>query len=79
MKTPLQIAPCLHGREAPTLAAKRPHVRLGVWGARKLPQRVRVEPGRQTFLMHLWPENYVWERLSSLNRLHADLGAKHAF
>ena len=36
-------------------AARRPG------GALKLPQRVRAYPGRQTFLMHLWPENDVWE------------------
>jgi hypothetical protein len=29
--------------------------------------------------MHLWPENEVWERLNSLNRLLSELGTKHAF
>ena len=56
-----------------------PHCGKGFRGALKLPQRVRAEPGRQTFLKHLWPENEVWERLNSLNRLLADLGAQHAF
>ena len=56
------------GREAATPMAR------GSGGALKLPQGVRAEPGRQTFLMHLWPENEVWERLKNLNRLLAELG-----
>jgi len=27
-------------------------LRLGVWGAPKLPQQVRAEPGPQTFFVH---------------------------
>ena len=56
-----------------------PAAARGSGGALKLPQRVRAEPGRQMFLMHLRPENEVWERLNSLNRLLAELGDKHAF
>ena len=56
-----------------------PTAARGSEGALKLPQRVRAEPGRQTFLNHLWPENEVWERLNSLNRLLAELGEKHEF
>src|SRR5208282_6069899 len=33
----------------------------GPGGALKLPQRVRAEPGRQTFMVILWCENEVWE------------------
>src|SRR5208282_4103899 len=40
------------------------------------PSGVRAEPGRQTFLMHLWPENDAWNRLISLNNPLAELGAK---
>ena len=29
--------------------------------------------------MYLWPENEVWERLCSLNKLLAKIGAKHAY
>ena len=47
--------------------------------ALKLPQRVRAQPCRQTFLMQLCPDNDVWERLSSLIRLLSELCAKHAF
>ena len=43
------------GREAATFAAK------GSGGALKLPQRVRAEPGRQTFMVILWCENEIWE------------------
>ena len=39
-----------------------PTAARGFGVALKLPQQVRAEPGRQTFLMHLWPENDVWER-----------------
>jgi hypothetical protein len=70
---PTSPADPLPGPEAATPTVK------GYGGVLKLPQRVRAEPDRQTFLMHLWPENDVWERLSSLNRLLAELGAKHAF
>ena len=57
-----------------------PPMRLGGLGERlSFPQRVRAEPGRQTFLMHLWPENEVWERLNSLNRLLAKLVANMHF
>ena len=56
-----------------------PTAARGSGGALKLPQRVRAEPGRQTFLMHFWPENEVWELLNSLNRLLTELGANMHF
>ena len=40
------------------------HGTHGGWGpgeALNLPQRVRAEPGRQTFFGILWSENEVWE------------------
>ena len=43
------------GREAATFAAR------GSVEALKLPQQVRAEPDRQTFLVILWSENEVWE------------------
>ena len=64
-----------HFHPNPLLTIKRPLLRLetvlfpgptvarGFGGALKLPQQVRAEPGRQTFLVHLWPENEVWGAL----------------
>src|SRR5208282_5367820 len=53
------------GREAATFAAR------GSGGALKLPQRVRAEPGRQTFMAILWCENEVWK--AHLLRLECSL------
>jgi hypothetical protein len=38
-----------------------PTAASGCGEALELPQRVRAEPGRQTFLLILWSENEVWE------------------
>jgi len=48
-------------------------------GVLKLPQRVRAEPGRQTFLVHLWPENEIWEAPKLSQQFRAEPSAKHAF
>ena len=68
------------GREAATLAAKRPHLRLEGLGERlSSPSESGRSPAAKRFFMDLWPENEDWERLNSLNRYLAELGAKHAF
>ena len=56
-----------------------PTVARGPGGSLKLPQRVRAEPGRQTFLVHLLPENELWEAPKLSQQFRAEPSAKHTF
>ena len=51
-----------------------PTVLGGLGGALKLPQRVRAEPGRQTFLVMLWSEIEVWEAPKLAQQIRAEPG-----
>jgi len=44
-------------------------LRLGGWGSHKLPQRVRAEPGRQTYLVRLGINLHLSDCLMAINFL----------
>ena len=69
----------------PFLAAKGPycgwnvpfhgtHCAMGPGGVLKLSQRVRAEPGRQTFLVILRSENEAWEAPNISQQVRAEPG-----
>ena len=69
-----------NGHQTAARDCNPPLLLLGGLGERlSSPSGSGRSPAAKRFLMHLWAENEVWERLNSLNRLLAELVAKHAF
>ena len=72
--SPQMSSNCARDRSLP-----RHPLRPGCLGSAQAPPAGPGGARPPNVFMHLWPENEDWERLNSLNRLLAELGAKHAF